>query len=69
MIKINGIRSTLLSFYYNNLIGGNYDDTFGNTVTLESGIDGGGGGGMVLGLGVEMLPKTNYISIEHTLAF
>ena len=34
MIKINDV----IAFYYNS-IGGNYDDTFGNTVTLESGID------------------------------
>ena len=43
MIKINGIRTTsydVVAFYYNS-IGGNNVDTFGNTVTLESGIGGG----------------------------
>ena len=29
-----------IAFYYYNLIGGNYDDTFGNTVTPVSAIDG-----------------------------
>ena len=36
MIKINDV----IAFYYYNSIGGNYDDTFGNTVTLDSSIDG-----------------------------
>ena len=29
-----------IAFYYYNLIGGNYDDTFGNKVTPVSAIDG-----------------------------
>ena len=37
-IKINDIRTTsddVIAFYYYNSIGGNYDGTFGNTVTLD----------------------------------
>ena len=36
--RTNGIRTTsydVNAFYYYNSIGGNYDDTFVNTVTLE----------------------------------
>ena len=64
MIKINRIRTTsydVIAFYFYNSIGGNYDDTFGNTVTLESGIDGGiGAGSQGRGwLGLEIFPEIN----------
>ena len=57
MIKINDIRTTsydVIAFYYYNSFGGNYDDTFGNTVTLETEINGGGGGGISDGVGVRV---------------
>ena len=72
MIKINGIRTTssydVIAFYYYNSIGGNYDDTFRNTVTLESGIDGGISDGVGVRVRVgrwKCCPKlTNYSGLE-----
>ena len=47
-----------IAFYYYNLIGGNYADTFGNTVTPVS-ANTGGGNKRGMGLGVDILPQTN----------
>ena len=62
------LRHDAIAFYYANSIGGNYDDTFGDKVTLESGIDAGrdaGRGdkrGMRVGMefGVGTFPKNEW---------